>query len=117
MQAVTNGTLADCEVEFMDGAAACVVMASKGYPEKYESGFEIKIPDSIADSVFVAGAKLSEDAKLLSAGGRVLGVTAVGNSLESAIEKAYANVREVSFDNAFYRNDIGARALRSGKGD
>ena len=117
MQAVTSGTLKDVEVEFMSGSAACVVMASKGYPEKYESGFEIRIPESIESSVFVAGAKLSDDGKLLSAGGRVLGVTAVGETLGEAIDLAYGKVREISFDNAFYRNDIGARALKAGKGD
>ena len=99
----------------MDGAAACVVMASKGYPEKYESGFEIKIPDSIADSVFVAGAKLSEDAKLLSAGGRVLGVTGTADTLGEAIERAYKKTGCVSFENAFFRHDIGARAMKAMK--
>ena len=91
-------------------------MASKGYPEKYESGFEIKIDSSVFDSVYVAGAKLSEG-KLLTAGGRVLGVTAVADGLEAAITKAYENVKLVSFDNAYYRSDIGARALMAKKGN
>ena len=112
MQSVTNETLADQEVKFADKSACCVIMASKGYPEKYENGFEIVIPESIADSVYVAGAKLS-DGKLLSAGGRVLGVTAVADTLKGAIDGAYEKVKAIKFDNAFYRNDIGQRALKA----
>ncbi len=112
MQATTNGTLSECEVKFADKNACCVIMASKGYPEKYESGFEIKISDSVRDSVYVAGAKLS-DGKLLTAGGRVLGVTAVEGTLDAAIASAYKKVGEVSFASAFYRSDIGARALKA----
>ena len=114
MQAVTNGTLADTEVRFSNGHACCVVMASKGYPQKYESGYEIDIPDEVADSVFVAGAKL-EYGVLKTAGGRVLGVTATADTLEGAIKGAYAKVEKVSFGNAYYRSDIGARALRAVK--
>ena len=112
MQSVTNETLADQEVKFADKSACCVIMASKGYPEKYENGFEIVIPEDIADSVYVAGAKLS-DGKLLSAGGRVLGVTAIADTLNSAIDGAYAKVKAIKFDNAFYRSDIGQRALKA----
>ncbi len=110
MRAVSSGTLADCEVRFSDGAAACVIMASAGYPEKYESGFEITIPDSVADSVYVAGARL-ENGKLLTAGGRVLGVGATAGNLKDAVSAAYGKVEKISFANAFYRKDIGARAL------
>ncbi len=116
MQATTNGTLAETEVKFSDGAAACVVMASSGYPQKYESGFELKIDKSVADKVYVAGAKL-ENGLLKTAGGRVLGVTDTATNLETALEKAYNNVKLVSFKNAFYRNDIGARALKAIKGE
>jgi phosphoribosylamine--glycine ligase len=112
MQSVTNETLADQEVKFADKSACCVIMASKGYPEKYENGFEIVIPENIADSVYVAGAKLSEG-KLLSAGGRVLGVTAIADDLKGAIDNAYAKVKTIKFDNAFYRSDIGQRALKA----
>lgn len=112
MMACTNGTLADTEVKFMDKSACCVIMASEGYPGKYQSGYEITVADGIEAEVYVAGAKL-EDGKLLSAGGRVLGVTAVGDSLSDAINKAYDNVPKVSFANAFYRKDIGARALKA----
>ncbi|MBQ2266194.1 MAG: phosphoribosylamine--glycine ligase, partial [Clostridia bacterium] len=74
MKATTNGTLCDCEVKFKNGAAACVVMASSGYPQKYESGFDLVIDKSVEDTVYVAGAKLVEGV-LKTAGGRVLGVT------------------------------------------
>ncbi|MBE6624052.1 MAG: phosphoribosylamine--glycine ligase [Ruminococcaceae bacterium] len=112
MQSVTNETLADQEVKFADKSACCVIMASKGYPEKYENGFEIVIPENIADSVYVAGAKLY-DGKLLSAGGRVLGVTAIADTLKGAIDNAYTKVKAIKFDNAFYRSDIGQRALKA----
>ena len=112
MQAVTNGTLDKTEVKFKNENAACVVMASEGYPQKYESGFELKIDDSVKDSVYVAGAK-KENGRLLTAGGRVLGVTATADTLESAINKAYEKVGMVDFENAFYRKDIGARALKA----
>ena len=112
MQSVTNGTLDSCDVKFADKSACCVIMASKGYPEKYENGFEIVIPEEIFDSVYVAGAKLA-DGKLLSAGGRVLGVTDVATDLKSAICGAYKKVEAIKFDNAFYRKDIGQRALKA----
>lgn len=112
MQAVTNETLADAEVTFSDGSAACVIMASDGYPASYEKGFEITIPDEVNDHVYVAGAKLS-DGKLLTSGGRVLGVTAVSSDLKSALEEAYAMVEKVKFDNAYYRHDIGQKALKA----
>ena len=113
MMACTNGTLAETPVKFMDKSACCVIMASEGYPEKYASGYEITVEDGIQAEVYVAGAKLDENGKLLSAGGRVLGVTAIGNDLSAAIDKAYENVPKVSFANAFYRHDIGARALKA----
>ena len=114
MMATTNGTLADCDVRFRDAHACCVIMASKGYPEKYESGFEITIGEDVSDSVFVAGAKLDGE-RLLTAGGRVLGVTATSDSLEGAVRNAYEKVKGVSFANAYYRSDIGARALMARK--
>lgn len=110
MKATTNGTLANCEVKFSNKSACCVIMASKGYPEKYQSGFEMEIPEEIEDLVYVAGAKY-ENEKLLSAGGRVLGVVDVQATLKEAIDGAYAKVNKIKFDNAFYRHDIGARAL------
>ena len=112
MRACRNGTLAETEVKFAKGSACCVIMASKGYPESYEKGFEITIPEEVAGHVYVAGAKL-QDGKLLTNGGRVLGVTGTAEDLKSAIEKAYERVEKVHFDNAFYRRDIGQRALKA----
>ena len=113
MQATANGTLADVDVKFSNGAACCVIVASKGYPEKYESGFEMKLPADSADQfIYVAGAKKNGDT-LTSAGGRVLGVTAVADTLGEAIEKAYAHADKVEFENGYYRRDIGARAMKA----
>ena len=110
MKATTNGTLCDCEVKFKDGAAACVVMASSGYPQKYESGFDLVIDKSVEDTVYVAGAK-SVEGVLKTAGGRVLGVTATADTLQEALVKAYEKVNYVKFENAYYRKDIGKKAL------
>ncbi len=109
MMATTEGTLDKVEVKFADKNACCVIMASAGYPQKYESGYEITIADEVKDSVYVAGAKL-DDGVLRNAGGRVLGVTAVEDTLEKAIDSAYAKVNKVDFANAFYRKDIGKKA-------
>ena len=111
MQAVANEKLSEVKVEFKKKSACCVIMASKGYPESYEKGFEIKFKTS-RKNVFVAGAKLV-DGKLLTNGGRVLGVTATSFNLKGAIKKAYKKVAKISFENAYYRNDIGARALKA----
>ena len=112
MQAVTNETLAETEVKFSNDSAACVIMASEGYPVSYEKGYEINIPDEVLPNVYVAGAKL-DDGKLLTSGGRVLGVTAVENELKTAIDSAYNLVDSIKFDNAFYRSDIGKKALKA----
>lgn len=114
MRAVTNGTLSETEVKFSRKNACCVIMASAGYPEKYDKGFPVTIPAEVKNSVYVAGAKAQGDT-LLTSGGRVLGVTAVGGTLPEAIEKAYAKVEKISFANAFYRHDIGQRALKAYK--
>jgi phosphoribosylamine--glycine ligase len=110
MQACTNGTLADTPVKFKDSAACCVIMASDGYPGKYSGGFEITKDADIEGEVYIAGAKIV-DGKLVNAGGRVLGVVAIGDTLGVAIDAAYKNVAKVHFDNAFYRKDIGKRAM------
>ena len=112
MQAVTEERLAETDVKFSEGAACCVIMASKGYPTAYEKGYEITIPATRADNVYVAGAAL-KDGKLLTSGGRVLGVTATAPALSTAIDQAYAYVGEIHFDNAFFRHDIGARAMKA----
>ncbi|MBR6413138.1 MAG: phosphoribosylamine--glycine ligase [Oscillospiraceae bacterium] len=110
MQAVTEGRLADCPVEFSAQAAACVIMASKGYPGSYEKGFPITIPDADWEHVYVAGAK-ERDGQLVTSGGRVLGVTAVANTLPQALHDAYERVERIHFENEYYRRDIGQRAL------
>ncbi|MBR2696346.1 MAG: phosphoribosylamine--glycine ligase [Parasporobacterium sp.] len=112
MQAVTKEELTEEMVQFSSKSAACVIMASDGYPASYEKGYEITIPEEVADNVYVAGAKL-EDGKLLTSGGRVLGVTAVADDLKSALKEAYEMVDKVSFGNAYYRHDIGQRALKA----
>ena len=110
MQACTNGTLAETPVKFKDDSACCVIMASDGYPGKYSGGFEITTDDDVKGEVYIAGAKIT-DGKLVTAGGRVLGVVALGKTLSVAIDSAYADVKKVHFDNAFYRKDIGKRAM------
>ena len=110
--AVRNETLSDINVEFSDESACCVIMASNGYPKKYDTGFEISLPDENGFEIFVAGAK-SVDGKLLTSGGRVLGVTAKADTLEDAVNKAYSAVDNISFENAYYRKDIGQRALNA----
>ena len=114
MRATTDGTLKDTEVKFSDKHACCVILASDGYPEHYEKGYEITIPETVADHVYVAGAR-REAGKLLTSGGRVLGVTAVAASLPAAIGEAYRLADQIHFQNAFCRRDIGQRALRAYK--
>ena len=108
MQATTYGTLAETEVKFSDGFTCCVVLASAGYPGKYEKGYFIDIPLDV--EAYVAGAKINDGA-LVTNGGRVLGVIGKGETLKEAIDKAYEGADRVSFKNKFCRRDIGARAL------
>lgn len=108
MLKIYDGKLSDAEVKFKDQCAACVVMASNGYPKKYETGFEITMPKD--KNIYVAGAKLN-GGKLETSGGRVLGVTETAPTLGEAIDKAYAVVDMIDFANAYYRKDIGRRAL------
>ena len=112
MQAVTEERLSEVEVKFSKKSACCVIMASDGYPSAYGKGYEINIPADVEDSVYVAGASLKED-KLVTSGGRVLGVTSVENDLKTAIASAYKKVEKISFANAYYRKDIGQRALKA----
>ena len=111
MMATSEGRLSEVPVKFSDKSACCVIIASKGYPVKYESGCPLALPADGEDGViYVAGAKRTE-AGLVSAGGRVLGVTATADTLREAVDAAYAKAAKVRFDNGFYRKDIGARAL------
>ena len=120
MQACTNGTLDKTEVKFSDGAAACVVLASGGYPVAYEKGKEItglengQVPGAADVTVYHAGTAI-KDGKLVTNGGRVLGVTATAATLPEALKKAYAAADCIHFDKLHRRSDIGARALAAMK--
>ena len=114
MQATTNGTLSVDMVRFSDKSACCVVMASRGYPVKYETGYEITLPDTPEGEIYVAGAKL-EDGRLKTSGGRVLGAVAVAESLEKAVDGAYRLADKIHFENAYLRRDIGRRAIAAGR--
>ena len=110
MMAVTEERLSEIDVEFSSDSCCCVIMASKGYPIQYDKGFEIIIPEDIIEDVYMAGAGLKDD-KLITSGGRVLGVTAKGETLNEAVRAAYEKVERIDFGNKFYRSDIGKKAL------
>ena len=112
MQATTNGTLAQTEVKFSDKSACCLIKASAGYPQSYQKGFALTMTEEAAEHTYVAGAKLV-DGKLLTSGGRVTGTTAVADTLEEAIREAYRLAEGVQFENAYFRRDIGARAMKA----
>ena len=116
MRATVDGTLTDTPVEFASGAACCVVLASGGYPVSYKSGYPISGLDEAGKTatVFHAGTKLV-DGQIVTAGGRVLGVTATANTLEAAIDKAYQAADKITFTDMHMRRDIGQRALASRK--
>lgn len=115
MKAVTEEKLSETEVKFKNERACCVIMASDGYPASYKKGYEITIPDEIINNVYVAGAEI-KDGKLLTNGGRVLGVTAISDTLKDAVDKSYSLVEKINFENAYYRKDIGKRALKAAEG-
>jgi len=116
MLAVSEGRLAETEVRFSGKSACCVILASEGYPTKYEKGFPITLPETAADEkIYIAGA-VQKDGKLLTSGGRVLGAVAVAEGLPAAIERAYALAGRIHFGNAFCRRDIGRRALEALEG-
>ena len=108
-QAVTDERLADIDIEWETGSCVCVVLASGGYPESYEKGKEITVGDLDNGVVLCHAGTTKKDGKLLTSGGRVLGVCAKGASLEDARKKAYANVEKVKFDKMHYRTDIGVK--------
>ena len=119
MLATTNGTLADTEVKFSAGAAACVILASGGYPVAYEKGKVItgltdgQLPDAPDVTVYHSGTAIRPDGALVTAGGRVLGVSATAADLPAALHKAYAAADRIHFEGLHRRSDIGARALRA----
>lgn len=110
MMATTKGTLSDTEVKFADKHACCVILASNGYPTAYKKGFEMTFTEEALKATYVAGAKL-ENGKLVTAGGRVTGTTAIADSLADAIKEAYRLSDGVKFEGAYRRTDIGKRAL------
>ena len=118
MQAVENETLADLDVEWHSGTAACVILASGGYPSHYEKGKVMTFPESLPANVTIyhAGDKLAEDGRLVTSGGRVLGVTATAPTLQKALADAYAAAETVAFDGKYMRHDIGRRALAAMEG-
>lgn len=116
-EAINNGTLSELDIEWSEKACACVIMASGGYPKSYKKGVEITgLSSGQLDGVTVyhAGTKIEND-KLVTSGGRVLGITALGDSLADALKKSYEAVENIHFDNAHYRKDIGKRALEANK--
>ena len=115
VEACVNGKLADMNVEWKKGAAVCVVLASKGYPEKVENGKLVALEEFPQDMVcFHAGTKM-EGGNLVTSGGRVFGLTAWANDLEIALSKVYSNTYKVSFEGMQYRKDIAHRALEAAK--
>ena len=118
MQAVENETLADLDVEWHSGAAACVILASGGYPSHYEKGKVMTLPEHTPANVTIyhAGDKLTEDGRLATSGGRVLGVTATAPTLQKSLADAYAAAETVAFDGKYMRHDIGRRALAAMEG-
>ena len=113
MQACVDGTLDTAAVDWEDGAAVCVVMASGGYPKSYKKGYAIdglKKAESLGTFVFHAGTA-KKDGKVVTSGGRVLGVTARGGGIKEATEKAYKGVEAIRFTDEFHRKDIAHRAL------
>ena len=110
-EACIDGTLDQIDLEFEDNAAVCVVLASAGYPEHYEKGFEIRGLENFKDRdgyyVFHAGSKFDEQGRVVTNGGRVLGVTATGTNLKEARANAYKATEWIDFDNKYMRHDIG----------
>lgn len=114
-EAINNETLADLDIQWSDEACTCVIMASGGYPKSYPKGIEISgLTDGQLEGVTVyhAGTAILDD-KLVTSGGRVLGVTALGRDLNDALEKSYKAVEKIRFEGAHYRKDIGQRALKA----
>ena len=113
MMACVNGNLADLDIQWKDGAAVCVVMAAGGYPQGYRKGDVISGLDKAAElgaTVFHAGTA-AKDGNIVTNGGRVLGVTAIGTDIRKAVDNAYEAVRSIHFDDVHYRNDIAYRAI------
>ena len=117
IEAIEENRLADLDIKWKEGCAACVVMASGGYPKKYESGLVISGLDEKGQTngcfVYHAGTKIDDNGNIVNAGGRVLGVTATGSTLPEALATAYEGVKSIDWKDVHYRKDIGQRALKA----
>ena len=111
MQAVTDEKLSDIDVEFSSDSACCVIAASGGYPKAYQKGVKLTVEPN--DCIIYHAGTALKDGELVTSGGRVLGVTATGKTLKSAIDKAYEGMESVHFDGMFFRHDIGKKALNA----
>ncbi|MEG1718873.1 MAG: phosphoribosylamine--glycine ligase [Clostridia bacterium] len=108
IKSVIDETLSEQKIEWLEDAAVCVMMASGGYPLKYKTGLDITGLENVKDAiVFHSGTKIGENGKLQTAGGRVLGITTLSDTVLNAAQKAYENVAKIHFDNAHFRHDIG----------
>ncbi len=116
-EAIYNHELDKVDIKWKKGSCACVIIASPGYPQKYFTGYDMEGLDEMGQTdgcfIYHAGTKLDENGKLVTSGGRVIGVTATGNTLLTAIANAYRGVEKVGFKHAHYREDIGQRALKA----
>ena len=108
-EAIVDERLNEVEIEWEKGACVCLVLASGGYPEKYEKGKEIVIGDLDKDVILCHAGTAEKDGKLVTSGGRVLGVCAKGEDVEAARNKVYANAEKIHFDGMYYRKDIGIK--------
>lgn len=117
IEAIENESLSELDINWKNESAACVVMASGGYPKKYESGLVISGLDEMGQTencfVYHAGTKINDNGEMVNVGGRVLGVTATAESLPKALEIAYNGVKSINWKDVHYRNDIGQRALKA----
>jgi len=112
MLKISQGELHTCDIKFKDECACCTIMASGGYPSKYQTGYEISLSPDIKSEIYFAGAKL-ENSILKTSGGRVLGVTATGKTLKEAINSSYNDIHKINFKDAHFRTDIGKKALKA----
>jgi phosphoribosylamine--glycine ligase len=109
---VIAGDISRCVIKWKTDACVCVVIASGGYPDRYEKGFEISGLNDVEDAVVFHAGTILEDGNILTSGGRVLGVTALGADIQNAIDKCYSAIEKLSFKNMHYRKDIGKKAVR-----
>ncbi len=118
LEATMEGRLSEIELEWTEESSVCVVMAAKGYPGSYEKGELVSVPDELKNKddlyVFHAGTSVNSDGRVVASGGRVLGVTALGKDLKTALDKTYAAIDKIGFENSHFRKDIGHRGAARG---